>query len=148
MVLISPLTQTYSTLLVFLLAMVLYPEVQAKAQADIDRVIGKDRLPDFDDRPALPYLDAILRETLRWHPTVPLGPYTMPLCVSFISWISQSHIQQRPVTFTKVILSPKVFVLLIYRETLMTKIIRYYCDGEHMASPHQVYNKSFQMMNL
>jgi len=75
-VLIHPLTQTYSTLLIFLLAMVLHPEVQAKAQADIDRVIGKDILPDFDDRPALPYLDAVLRETLRWHPVAPLGPYT------------------------------------------------------------------------
>jgi hypothetical protein len=109
--------------------MVLHPEVQAKAQADIDRVIGKDRLPDFDDRPALPYLDAILRETLRWHPVAPLGPYTMLLCVTFISGISQaSHIQQRPVTSTKAILSPKVFVLLIYRGALMTNIVRYYCD--------------------
>jgi len=102
--------------------MVLHPEVQAKAQADIDRVIGKDRLPDFDDRPELPYLDAILRETLRWHPAVPLGLYTMPLCVTFISRISQaSHIQQRPVTSTKATLSPKVFVLLIYRGALMTR---------------------------
>ncbi|OAX39721.1 cytochrome P450 [Rhizopogon vinicolor AM-OR11-026] len=64
---------TFSTLFVFLLAMVLHPEVQVKAQADIDRVVGKDRLPDFDDRPALPYLDAILRETLRWYPAAPLG---------------------------------------------------------------------------
>ncbi|KAJ8584349.1 cytochrome P450 [Rhizopogon salebrosus TDB-379] len=64
---------TSSTLLVFLLAMVLHPDVQAKAQADIDRVVGQDRLPDFDDRPALPYLDAILRETLRWHPVAPMG---------------------------------------------------------------------------
>ena len=117
--------------------MVLYPEVQAKAQADIDRVIGKDRLPDFDDRSELPYLDAIVRETLRWHPAGPLGAYTMPLCFTFISWISQaSHIQQRPVTSTKAILSPKVFVLLIYRGALMTKIVRYYCDSKHMASPH------------
>ena len=53
--------------------MVLHPDVQAKAQADIDRVVGKDRLPSFDDRPMLPYLDAILRETLRWHPVTPLG---------------------------------------------------------------------------
>ena len=136
-VLISPLTQTYSTLLVFLVAMVLHPEVQAKAQADIDRVIGKDRLPDFDDRPALPYLDAILRETLRWHPVAPLGPYTMPLCFTFISWISQaSHIQQRPVTSTRAILFPKVFALFIYRGMLMSTIVRYYCDGKHMASPH------------
>ncbi|KAG1743719.1 cytochrome P450 [Suillus paluster] len=68
-----PSAQTISTLLVFLLAMVLHPEVQAKAQAEIDRVIGKDRLPDFDDRPALPYIEAILRETLRWHPVFPFG---------------------------------------------------------------------------
>ncbi|KAG1865798.1 cytochrome P450 [Suillus subalutaceus] len=65
--------QTTDTLLVFLLAMVLDPEVQAKAQAEIDRVVGKDRLPNFDDRPALPYLEAVLRETLRWHPVVPFG---------------------------------------------------------------------------
>ncbi|KAJ8583396.1 cytochrome P450 [Rhizopogon salebrosus TDB-379] len=64
---------TIGTLLVFLLAMVLYPEVQAKAQADIDRVVGKDRLPDFNDRPLLPYMDAIMRETLRWNPTFPFG---------------------------------------------------------------------------
>jgi cytochrome P450 len=58
--------------------MVLYPEVQAKAQADIDRVVGKDRLPDFNDRPLLPYMDAIMRETLRWNPTFPFGLYTLP----------------------------------------------------------------------
>ncbi|KAG0706763.1 cytochrome P450, partial [Suillus ampliporus] len=64
---------TSSTLLVFLLAMVLNPEVQVKAQAEIDQVVGKDRLPDFNDRPALPYVEAILRETLRWHPALPFG---------------------------------------------------------------------------
>ncbi|KAG2041568.1 cytochrome P450 [Suillus americanus] len=64
---------TTSTLLVFLLAMVLHPEAQAKAHAEIDRVVGKDRLPSFDDRPALPYMEAILRETLRWHPVFPFG---------------------------------------------------------------------------
>lgn len=64
---------TTSTLLVFLLAMVLHPEAQAKAHAEIDRVVGKDRLPSFDDKPALPYVEGILRETLRWHPVFPLG---------------------------------------------------------------------------
>ncbi|KAG2366783.1 cytochrome P450, partial [Suillus spraguei] len=62
-----------STLLVFLLAMILHPEAQAKAQAEIDRVVGKDRLPNFDDRQALPYVEAIFRETLRWYPVVPFG---------------------------------------------------------------------------
>ncbi|KAG1842639.1 cytochrome P450 [Suillus subalutaceus] len=64
---------TSSTLLVFLLAMVLHPEAQAKAHAEIDRVVGKDRLPCFDDRPALPFVEAILRETLRWCPVFPFG---------------------------------------------------------------------------
>lgn len=75
LVFILSLPQTISTLLVWLLAMVLHPEVQAKAQADIDRVVGKDRLPNFDDRTALPYLDAIARETHRWHPVFPMGLY-------------------------------------------------------------------------
>ncbi|KAH7913274.1 cytochrome P450 [Hygrophoropsis aurantiaca] len=64
---------TFSVLMVFALAMVLNPDVQAKAQAEIDSAVGFDRLPDWDDRPLLPYVDAIIRETLRWHPVVPLG---------------------------------------------------------------------------
>ncbi|KAG2354666.1 cytochrome P450 [Suillus spraguei] len=64
---------TWSTLLVFLLAMVLHPEVQAKAHAEINRVVGRDRLPGFDDRPALPYVEAIFRETFRWWPVFPLA---------------------------------------------------------------------------
>jgi hypothetical protein len=67
--------QTTSTLHVFLLAMVLYPEVQARAQEEIDSVIGEGlkRLPDWDDRASMPYVDAVIRETLRWFPVVPLG---------------------------------------------------------------------------
>lgn len=45
-----------------------YPEVQAKAQAEIDRVIGRDRLPTLEDRQDLPYIDCILWECLRWNP--------------------------------------------------------------------------------
>src|SRR5882757_2249349 len=65
--------QTSSTLMVFVLAMVLYPDAQKRAQAEIDSVIGKDRLPTFNDRESLPYVDAVLRETLRWNPIGPLG---------------------------------------------------------------------------
>ncbi|KAI6039896.1 cytochrome P450 [Pisolithus marmoratus] len=64
---------THATVLVFLLAMVLYPEVQTKAQEEIDRVVGTDRLPNFDDRPNLPYVEAVFLETLRWHPVSPMG---------------------------------------------------------------------------
>ncbi|KAK0479643.1 cytochrome P450 [Armillaria novae-zelandiae] len=65
---------TVSAVLSAILAFILYPEVQAKAQAEVDAVIGHGiRLPDFDDRPQMPYSDAILSETLRWNPVVPLA---------------------------------------------------------------------------
>ena len=53
--------------------MTLYPEVQKKAQAEIDAVVGPNRLPDFHDRPTLPYINAIVKELTRWHLVVPLG---------------------------------------------------------------------------
>ena len=53
--------------------MVLYTDVQKRAQAELDSVIGKDRLPLFEDRESLPYVEAIVREVLRWEPSVPLG---------------------------------------------------------------------------
>ncbi|KAG1842028.1 cytochrome P450 [Suillus subalutaceus] len=64
---------TTSTLMTFALAMVLYPAVQRRAQAEIDSVVGEDRLPTFEDRASLPYVESVLRETLRWHPILPIG---------------------------------------------------------------------------
>ena len=46
--------------------MSLYPEVQKRAQEEIDRVVGKDRLPEFKDRDSLPYVVALIDECLRW----------------------------------------------------------------------------------
>ena len=57
----------------FFLAMALHPEVQAKAQAELDAVVGPDRLPEFSDRTALPYLNAVIKEALRWQNVLPLG---------------------------------------------------------------------------
>lgn len=56
-----------------ILALVLSPHVQKRAQAELDLVVGRDRLPTFDDRPRLPYIEAICREVLRWHMVAPLG---------------------------------------------------------------------------
>ena len=53
--------------------MALYPEVQKKVQAKIDAVIGPTRLPDFEDCPSLPYVNAVVKESLRWHLVAPLG---------------------------------------------------------------------------
>ncbi len=57
--------------------MLLYPEIQAKAQAEIDAVIGDDRLPRFDDRERLPYINALVLEVTRWHNVVPTGQYSI-----------------------------------------------------------------------
>ncbi|OSD02803.1 cytochrome P450 [Trametes coccinea BRFM310] len=64
---------TYSTINTFILAMVLHPQVLQRAQEEIDMVVGSKRLPDFDDRENLPYVEAIFQEVLRWRPVVPLG---------------------------------------------------------------------------
>jgi hypothetical protein len=67
------LFQTESSLASFFLAMVNHPEVQARAHAELDAVVGSDRLPDFADRPHMPYLEAIISEVLRWIPVTPLA---------------------------------------------------------------------------
>ncbi|KAF9026240.1 cytochrome P450 [Hymenopellis radicata] len=64
---------TVSALTTAILAMVQNPSILEKAQADIDSIVGHDRLPDFDDRKALPYLEAILKEVLRWRLVTPLA---------------------------------------------------------------------------
>lgn len=68
---------TVSTMSSLILAMVLNPEVQRRAQREIDDVLGADegglRLPEFRDRPRLPYVNAVVKEALRWLPVVPIG---------------------------------------------------------------------------
>ncbi|KIK64984.1 hypothetical protein GYMLUDRAFT_160389 [Collybiopsis luxurians FD-317 M1] len=57
----------------FILAMVLHPEVFKKAQTELDLVTGANRLPNFEDRDSLPYLECVIKEVCRWNPPVPLG---------------------------------------------------------------------------
>ncbi|KAF7324281.1 O-methylsterigmatocystin oxidoreductase [Mycena sanguinolenta] len=64
---------TVSALASFFLAMALYPEIQKKAQTEIDSVVGTLRLPEFEDRPSMPYVEALYREVMRWRPVLPLG---------------------------------------------------------------------------
>ncbi|KAI6155078.1 cytochrome P450 [Pisolithus tinctorius] len=66
-------TLTTSTLKVLVLAMILNPEIQNKAHAELDAVVGKGVLPTFEDRKRLPYLQAVLFEAMRWNPVIPLG---------------------------------------------------------------------------
>ncbi|KAG0691872.1 cytochrome P450 [Suillus ampliporus] len=64
----TPVSSAYA----FFLAMTLYPNVQKKAQEELDSVIGTDRLPSFADRASLPYLEALFTELLRWHSPAPI----------------------------------------------------------------------------
>jgi hypothetical protein len=57
----------------FFLAMVRHPDIQLKAQAEIDSVLGHARLPSFDDQPSLPYITAMVKEVLRWYPVIPMS---------------------------------------------------------------------------
>ncbi|KAF8158874.1 cytochrome P450 [Mycena galopus ATCC 62051] len=64
---------TASTLVIFIMAMALNPEVVRKAQIEIDAVVGIGSLPGFEHRSALPYCEAVVREVFRWKPILPLA---------------------------------------------------------------------------
>ena len=57
----------------FYLMMMLFPEARKKAQQEIDKVVGPERLPDFNDRENLPYVEACMKEAMRLHTLVPSG---------------------------------------------------------------------------
>lgn len=59
---------TSATLLSFIKAMVCFPEVQKKAQAELDAVIGEDASPRWSDREKLPVVLRLVKETMRWRP--------------------------------------------------------------------------------
>ncbi|KAJ5387082.1 hypothetical protein N7509_009623 [Penicillium cosmopolitanum] len=64
---------TVGTISTFFLAMALFPDVQRKAQQELDAVLGGDRLPQCEDRDNLPYVNALVKEVFRWHPVAPMG---------------------------------------------------------------------------
>ncbi|TFY58367.1 hypothetical protein EVG20_g8178 [Dentipellis fragilis] len=67
----------------FLLAMIAFPDVQRRAQEELDTVVGHSRAPTFADFEHLPYIQATVRESLRWRATVPLG---LPHCSLQDDW--------------------------------------------------------------
>ena len=71
------------------LAMALYPEIQKKVQGETDDVVGPHRLPNFEDRPSVPYINAIVKELMRWH-------LVFPFCASFSSSHHHHHHHHHP----------------------------------------------------
>jgi cytochrome P450 len=65
--------QNTSVVLLFFVAMLLFPDVAHKLQEEITNVIGSDRLPTAGDRANLPYAEAVWKEAMRWNPAGPFG---------------------------------------------------------------------------
>jgi cytochrome P450 len=64
---------TAGILKVFVLACLTFPETMRKAHTELNKVVGLDRLPSFEDMKNLPYVNALVTECLRWRPLTPLG---------------------------------------------------------------------------
>ncbi|KAF8314415.1 cytochrome P450 [Clavulina sp. PMI_390] len=63
----------HSSLNRLLVVLALFPEAQQRAQEEIERVVGDDRIPDSNDHDSLPYVAALIQEVLRWNIIGPLG---------------------------------------------------------------------------
>ena len=74
-----------ASLRIFFRAMLSYPHVQQKAYEELHTAVGKDRLPEFSDKSRLPYIQAVVKEVLRWLPVAPLGESV--IAVYFFSYI-------------------------------------------------------------
>ncbi|KZT37257.1 cytochrome P450 [Sistotremastrum suecicum HHB10207 ss-3] len=69
---------TVSAMSTFFLMMIMNPEIHKLAQEELEVVVGNRQMPQFDDRDKLPYIDAIIKEVLRFNPPAPLGlPHTV-----------------------------------------------------------------------
>ena len=70
------------------MAMALYPQVQKRAQDELDTVVGRNKLPTFEHKDDLPYVKCILLEVLRWHPVAPMGvPHLTTADILYEGWI-------------------------------------------------------------
>ena len=77
--------------------MLMNSEAQDQAQEEIDRIIGTDRLPTFDDEPKLPFVSALSKEVFRWQQVAPFGTRPRALCATiplspYFSALQQSRI--------------------------------------------------------
>ncbi|KIW98747.1 uncharacterized protein Z519_00410 [Cladophialophora bantiana CBS 173.52] len=90
---------TASTLASFVQAMLAFPEVQKKAQAEIDAVVGETRIPVWSDYDSMPYVAAVVKETMRWRPTAPLG---FPHALSEDEWVDGKLLPKGTVVFVNV----------------------------------------------
>jgi len=74
---------TYTSLSWWALAMIAHPDYQRRAQAELDAVVGRSRVPTFSDISGLPYIQAMVKEVLRWRPPL---PFSLPHSTTEDDW--------------------------------------------------------------
>ena len=129
--------QTASVLMAFVVAVLLRPEAQTMAQKELDTITRRERLPTFEDRLKLPFVDAICKEVIRWRPVVPLSELLPSNRQRKIYDDSQvCPMQPQKMMSTMVSLSPRVGTLGLCTDVFRCLVIRVYrCSGddEHMV---------------
>ena len=101
--------------MVFVVAVLLRPEVQTMAQKELDAVTRGERLPTFEDRSKLPFVGAICKEVVRWKPVVPLSELLPSNSQRKRYDASQVYpMQRRKMMSTMVSSSPRVGTLRVW----------------------------------
>ncbi|KAF5380073.1 hypothetical protein D9615_006264 [Tricholomella constricta] len=99
-----------------------YPDIQAKAHAELDRVVGRDRLPTVEDEKDLPYIHAIIKEVERCH-----NPF----------WLGTPHVNTEDVTYRGHFI-PKDTVIVMNTYTMHHNPQRY--PDPHTFDPERYVN--------
>ena len=73
--LLGRIAQISAIMHTFFLAMLLYPDIQVRARHELETALGTHHLPTFEDFGSVPYIDAMIRELLRWQPVARLGKF-------------------------------------------------------------------------
>ncbi len=55
------------------MAMAMHPQIQARAYNELEQLLNSDRLPAVEDKHTLVYFSAVIKETMRWNPVLPLS---------------------------------------------------------------------------
>lgn len=88
-----------------------YPEVQKKAQMSLDLHVGPHRLPTIEDYESLPYIQAIVMESIRWQPTFPLGlPHLLIADDEYMGYRIPKGTTVLPVSFPVFIVCARLFI--------------------------------------
>ncbi|EOA87444.1 uncharacterized protein SETTUDRAFT_88393, partial [Exserohilum turcica Et28A] len=119
-----------SAIMTFFMAMAVFPDIQKKAQEELDHVIGGDRLPVTSDKANLPYIETVVKEAHRWHPVVPMG---VPHCCMEEDSISGYRIPKGAIVI------PNIWWFThdpaVYPDPMAFNPDRYFTTPTHTAEP-------------